>query len=312
MPTPDVTADLELVDELLVEWRASERSKANARSTLAMFARWLSERSSGLTEATQGDCVAWLKERRGAVSAASVVKNWSQLKAFYRIAEADFADPLAGRRSPMTRIPMPRAPKFARTHAATAAEVAALVKTFDLRTGLGLRDMAMVSLMFRSGLRVGELAQIDRANLDLDGRFVRLGHTKNGEPRNPPLHPDTISVLVRYLRRRGEYPGALFVNVGGRRSSDRMTTNAVQNIVKRAAKKAGVPVTPHSLRRGFVAEYLAHGGDIATLMVIGGWASEVMIYRYMGDLRAATAQGVFDQVAARQIAARGRNLRAVG
>jgi integrase len=207
---------------------------------------------------------------------------------------------------------MPKAPKVAHTHAATAAEVAAVVRTFDMRTGLGLRDAAMVSLMFRSGLRVGELAQIDRVDLDLERRCVRLGVTKNGEPRTPPLHPETIAVVGRYLRRRGEYPGALFVNVGGRRSSDRLTTNAIQNIVKKAAKRAGVPVTPHCLRRGFVAEYLAHGGDIATLMVIGGWASEVMIYRYMGDLRAATAQGVFDQVAARQVAARGRNLRAVG
>ena len=58
------------------------------------------------------------------------------------------------------------------------------------------------------------------------------------------------------------------------------------------AKRAAVALTPHSLRRGFVVEYLAHGGDIATLMIIGGWSSEVMIYRYLGEARARTAQDV--------------------
>lgn len=310
-PTTVPAADAELIDELLVEWAATDESKAVAAVALRQFARFMADRGGSLTTATQDDCVTWLRQRRGEVAASTVVKNWSQLKAFYRIAETDFADPLAGRRSPMTRIPMPRAPKYAKTHAATADEVAALMKTFDMRTGVGLRDAVIVSLMFRSGLRVGELAQIDLADVDLERRCVDLGITKNDEPRRPPLHPDTIAILRRYLRRRGEHPGALFVNIGTRRVSDRITTTAAQNVVKRAARQAGVKVTPHCLRRGFVVEYLAHGGDIATLMVIGGWASETMIYRYMGDMRASTAQTVFDQVASRQIASRPRSLRAV-
>jgi integrase len=310
--TPTVTpADHQLIDELLLEWRASERARDNARYTLSGFARWLDADGATLTTATREQCRAWLAERAGQVAASTCVKNWSELKAFYAAAAADYADPLEGRRSPMTGIPMPRAPKFTREHVATVDEYERLLAAVDRRATLGLRNAIICSLMFRSGLRVGELAQINLVDVDLERRCIDLGLTKNDEPRLPPLHPDTVTMLRRYLRRRGDTPGPLFVNVGTRATTARITTNAIQTMFKRTAARAGVALTPHSLRRGFVVEYLAHGGDIATVMIIGGWASEVMVYRYLGEARARTAQTVFDKVAARQVAATSRELRAL-
>jgi len=312
MPTELPAATLELIDDVLCEWRATPASRDHCRRTVVAFAHWLTARGSDLTTASRADCQAWLDERQAVVAATTVVKNWSQLRAWYATAEGDFADPLDGRRSPMTRVPMPRAPKFARTHAATVAEVDALVATFDLRTGLGLRNAAMVSLMFRSGLRIGELVPLDLWHVDLEARTVLIATSKTDEPRRPPLHPETLTLLRRYLRRRGEWAGPLFVNLGVRRRSERLTTNACQNVIKKAAAAAGVAVSPHSLRRGFAVEYMANGGDVVTLMEIGGWSSEVMIYRYLADARSATSQQVYDTVAARQLAtARGRRLRAV-
>jgi integrase len=312
MPTDLPAATLELVDDVLSEWRATPASRDLCRRTVVAFAQWLAGRDTDLTTATRADCQAWLDERANVVAASTVVKNWSQLRAWYATAESDFADPLDGRRSPMARVPMPRAPKFARTHAATVAEVDALVATFDLRSGLGLRNAAMVSLMFRSGLRVGELGPLDLWHLDLEARTVLIAQSKNDEPRRPPLHPETIALLRRYLRRRGDWPGPLFVNLGVRRKSERLTVTACKNVVKKAAAAAAVPVSPHCLRRGFAVEYMANGGDIVTLMEIGGWSSEVMIYRYLADARSRTSQQVYDTVAARQLAAaRGRRLRAV-
>jgi hypothetical protein len=109
-------SELELVDDLLVEWAATPKSKANARCTLDAFAAWLAGRGSDLASATQADCVAWLAERGGQVAAATVVKQWGQLLAFYRIAAEDPTDILAGRRSPMARAPNP-APQYVRTKA---------------------------------------------------------------------------------------------------------------------------------------------------------------------------------------------------
>lgn len=309
MPRPTMPAtdadELELIDDMLVEWNATPRARANARSTVAAFARWLAARGTTLADATQADCRAWLDQRAGEVKASTCAKQWSDLRAFYAVAEADtLSDPLGGRRSPMARIRQPRMPRYPITHAATVAEVDALCATFDRRSGVGLRNMVAVSLMFRSGLRVGELGPLDMYHVDTERRTVDIVQSKTDEPRRVPLHPETMTVLSRYLRRRGDRPGPLLLNIGGRRRSDRMTTTSLQNVVKRAAATAGVPVTPHSLRRGFVVEHLEHGGDAASAMIIGGWSSETMIVRYSADRRARVGQARFDEVAARQVRSR--------
>lgn len=311
MPATPVD-ELELIDDILGDWHATDAARKAARYTLAAFARWLDSHQASLATATKDHCASWLRHRLEVVKPVTVAKNWSELRAFYAVAQGDPTDPLGGRVSPMARIKMPRFPSFARTHVATEPEVDALMGSFDRRSGIGLRNAAMVSLMFRSGLRVSEVSRLDMRDLDLEGRTVHLGYTKNGDPRTPPLHPDTLTLLHRYVRRRGDTAGPLFINVGQRRQSERMPTNAIQNVVKRAANAAGVPVTPHSLRRGFVVWYMSIGGDIATLMIIGGWSSELMIVRYMGDRRALTAQAVYDSVVARDHTDRRRRLRAVG
>lgn len=301
-------AELEFIDDMLVEWNATDNARDVARCNVRTFARWLAAERPGTTlvDATQADCVAFLRHRGTVVAKSTVVRNWSDLRAFYAAAQTDVTNPLDGRVSPLARIKMPRAPKFAITHAASVAEVDKMMATFDLRTGVGLRNAAIVSLMFRSGLRVSEVAAVYLSAVDFDERHITIGLTKTLIPRRPSLHPETLALLKRYLRRRGDRPGPLFVNVGTRSKGGGLTTSAMQSMFKRHAAIAAVPVTPHTLRRGFVVEYLTHGGDVPTLMVIGGWSSEVMIVRYMGDQRALTAQAVYDVVAQRQVASRRR------
>jgi integrase/recombinase XerD len=296
----------EQIDDVLIEWHATDKARTAAMYTMRTFSRWLAANrpGTGLMDATQADCAAFLKYRGSVVADSTVAKNWGDMRAFYTAAASDPTDPLDGRRSPMDRIKMPRHAKFAITHVATVAEVDKLIAGFDLRTTLGLRNATMVSLMFRSGLRVSEVAKLFLHDVDLDARYVMLGLTKNLEPRQPALHPETLTLLRRYLRRRGDVSGPLFINVGRRAKGLALPVDAIKTMVKRNATRAGVPVTPHSLRRGFVVEYLTHGGDVPTLMINGGWSSEVMIYRYMGEQRAKTAQAVFDVVAQRQVAAR--------
>lgn len=302
--------DVELIEDMLAQCFTTENARDVAWYNVRTFARWLAanRRGARLMDATEKDCRAFLAARSEDVAAATVVRNWSDLRAFYAAAQADISNPLQGRMSPMTRIKMPRAPKFAITHAATVDEVDKLMAMFDLRSGAGLRNATIVSLMQRSGLRVSEVAGLHLSAVNFEQRYVMLGFTKNLQPRQPSLHPETLTLLTRYLRRRGDQPGPLFVSTNRRRSG--LPARAIQSMVKRHATKAAVPITPHSLRRAFVVEYMIHGGDMASLMIIGGWESEVMIVRYMGDQRAKTAQAAFDVVAQRQIASR-RRLRAV-
>jgi integrase len=314
-PTPLADAhpdDLALIDDLLIELPCGDDHRRNTRYTVHAFARWLAARGTRLPDATKTDCAEWFAARRDLVVPNTQVSNWVQLKGWFKVAAADtVTDPLGGRRSPMAGIPQPWAPKYVRTKAARLDEFDAVMGTFDKRTMLGLRNATMISLMFRSGVRVGELAQLDLVDVDLEERRVLIEETKNDEPRRPPIHPDTLTLLRRYLRRRGDRPGPLFVNEGARRRSDRLKTASIQTMFKRAVKKSGVKLTPHTLRRGWYAEYMEHGGDVVTAMHIAGWRREVMPYNYGADRRDATSQVVFDEVAQRQVQAGRRRLRAV-
>jgi integrase len=322
-PDPD---DLALADDIIADLRAADRKgqlgnravgkdqKRNVGLTVKAFAGWLAARDVRLFDASRRDCAEWFAARAELVAPNTQVSNWVHLRSFYRNAEADVAEPLAGRTSPMARIPQPDAPKLVRTKAARGDEYDALIAVFDKRTFHGLRDAAIVSLMWRSGVRVGELAQIDLDDLDLDARRILLEETKNDEQRRPPLHPDTIRLLRRYLRRRGDRPGPLFVNTGPRRKSDRLKTSSIQTMFKRAVDRAGIRITPHALRRGWYAEFMTHGGDVVAAMHIAGWKREVMPLRYGADRLDEISQAVFDEVAQRQVQAgrrRSRPLRAV-
>ena len=234
------------------------------------------------------------------MAASTCAKNWSELVAFFRVAERHSADPLDGRRSPMRDVAQPAMPDWVDTHACTDAEYQALWQHLPAGT-LGLRDRVALSLMFRSGLRIGEVVALDVAHLDLTARTVRVVWGKNNKPRLVPLHPETLDLLRRYLnpRRRGEAAGPLLVNVGPRRASPRLTVTAAQNVVKRAAAKAGtVDVSPHALRRGAVVAFYAGGGDDTAAMIIFGWDTPTMPHRYLADARAEVAQIAFDRVVA--------------
>ena len=292
--------DAELIDEMLAAWRyRSDRSKANARYTLAAFADWCALEGTTITTATTAHCRAWLAQRSSWVAASTVVKNWSQLRAFYLSAERHSSDPLDGRRSPMADVPQPAAPEWVDTHACTDAEYDAMVR--HAGTGsVGLRNHVALSLMYRSGLRVGEVAALDLADLDVARRTVRVVWGKNNRPRLVPLHPETLDLLRRYLhpRRRGDMPGPLLVNVGGRRASPRLTVNAACNIVNKCAGRAAVvDVSAHALRRGAVVAFYRGGGGDTEAMTIFGWKTATMAHRYLADCRAEVAQVTFDRIA---------------
>lgn len=332
--TPDAALDdAALIDELLYASQlhkvtkkgglSSPRSRASAASTLRTFAAYLAGRDATLWTATAADCRHWLevvraeRDTAGYVSPATRVKNFSQLRTFYATAVVDQRSPIYGQRSPMLAVAMPPPPPRAQTHAATAAEFDALVATLDLRTAVGLRDAVLFGLMFHSGLRVGETVRVDLDHLGADHATVFVAESKTGESREVAIDPHgTGRYLGTYLRRfRGDHPGPLLWNVGGRRTSVRLTVTAAQNIVKRAARRAGVAVSPHALRRGWATEYVRHGGSGDALMHQAGWTDTRMPGTYFADQRSAIAltdaAAVAERRAARSVMPSRRPLRAV-
>jgi integrase len=148
-------------------------------------------------------------------------------------------------------------------------------------------------MMFRSGCRVSDLVAIDLHHLVRDERGVivacRIGgddgtHTKTGHARLVPVHLETPALLERYLRRRGKAPGPLFL---GRiphcvDPTGRLSSKAIQQVVNRAARRCGIVLSAHDMRRGWTVDSRRRGVDNLSIRTVAGWSSDRMLARYFG------------------------------
>jgi integrase/recombinase XerD len=149
---------------------------------------------------------------------------------------------------------------------------------------LGLRDVALLELLYGSGLRVSEAASLDLANVNLEVGFVRcLG--KGSKERLVPLGQFTQRALRRYLTdarprlvKKRAQAQAMFVN----RSGTRLTRQRIWQLVKRYAAKAQVAkrIGPHTLRHSFATHLLMRGADLRTVQELLGHADIATTQRY--------------------------------
>jgi len=147
------------------------------------------------------------------------------------------------------------------------------------------RDVAILELLYASGLRVSELSALDVDALDRADRSVRvLG--KGRKERIVPYGAQAARALEAWLGTRGEQPGPLFTNSRGRR----LGVRSVYTIVRRSARAAGItrPVSPHTLRHTFATHLLDRGADLR------------MIQELLGHSRLSTTQR-YTHVAAEQL-----------
>ena len=166
-------------------------------------------------------------------------------------------------------------------------EVAALLEAPDADVPAGIRDRALLELLYAAGLRVSEAVGLDRQDIQLDAGFVRV-IGKGDKERLVPVGDVAIEAIERYLatvrepwlaiaRARGLPPdherrgGPLFVSVRGRRLGRMEAWRTVQ----RAATAAGLSarVTPHTLRHSFATHLLEGGADLRVVQELLGHAS---------------------------------------
>ena len=210
--------------------------------------------------------------RRRGKAAATVKRRAAALRAFYRyLLHEDLvtADPTLDLASPRLLLRLPRV--------LTVEDVARLLAMPDPSTVDGLRDRAMLELMYASGLRVSETVTLDLSDIDLAHELVRcLG--KGNKERIVPVGTQAIRALRDYLGQgrprliRGRRPTqALFVNRWGRR----LTRQGCWKLVRKHARAAGItkPVTPHVLRHSFATHLLERGADLRAVQEMLGHAS---------------------------------------
>jgi site-specific recombinase XerD len=162
----------------------------------------------------------------------------------------------------------------------------------DLSKMSGLRDRAMLELLFSSGLRVSELVGLDRDHVNLKRReFMVRG---KGEKDRPIfISPEAAKWLDHYMQKRPDNTRPLFVRYSGRKTVDvsgnfhRLTARSVQRLVAHYALLAGITkhVSPHTLRHSFATDLLMNGADLRSVQAMLGHSNiaTTQIYTHVTD-----------------------------
>lgn len=174
----------------------------------------------------------------------------------------------------------------------TPEELERLFDQPDITTITGLRDRAILELLFSSGLRVSELVGLDREHINLKRReFMVRG--KGQKDRPIFISPDAAEWIQKYLDKRTDTVRPLFMRYSGRKTVDtsgnfhRLTARSVQRMVAKYALLAGITkhVSPHTLRHSFATDLLMNGADLRSVQALLGHSniSTTQIYTHVTD-----------------------------
>lgn len=277
----------EFCDTLWLEDGLARNTLESYRRDLRQFGAWL-KRSGGkaLLVADHADIQAYLgyvfARRARASSAARLL---SSLKRFYRFAVRTgklSADPTLKIDSPTLPRGLPKS--------LTETDVESLLAAPDTRTLLGMRDKAMLEMLYASGLRVSELVTLKAPQVSQDMGVVRV-MGKGSKERLVPLGEEALAWLTRYLSEsrpgllEGRVSDDLFVTSRGHA----MTRQAFWHLIKRYAARAALPksISPHTLRHAFATHLLNHGADLRVVQLLLGHSdiSTTQIYTHVARER---------------------------
>jgi site-specific recombinase XerD len=171
-------------------------------------------------------------------------------------------------------------------------EVERLLEQPNISTPAGLRDRAILELLFSSGLRVSELVGLDKDHINLKRKeFMVRG--KGQKDRPVFISDEAAEWLEKYLVNRDDATKPLFLRYGGSKKVDlsgnyrRLTARSVQRLVERYARLAGITkhVSPHTLRHSFATDLLMNGADLRSVQALLGHANiaTTQIYTHVTD-----------------------------
>ena len=283
-------SSLQLIDEfcdaLWLEDGLARNTLDSYRRDLKQFAGWLEPQGLDLLAVDQSAIQAYLAHRfRAKARASTAARLLSALKRFYRNAVRQNtikADPTLRIDTPKLPRPLPKT--------LTEADVENLLAAPAPEQPLGLRDRAMLEVLYASGLRVSELVTLKVPQVSRDMGVVRvLG--KGSKERLVPLGEEALSWLERYLRDARPLllgtrtSDALFVTA----RAEAMTRQAFWHLLRRYALQAGIskPVSPHTLRHAFATHLLNHGADLRVVQMLLGHAdiSTTQVYTHVARER---------------------------
>jgi integrase/recombinase XerD len=273
---------------LATERGLSENYQLSTRRSLEEFAEWLSKARQitspdAVTLAVITDYLAHCKKR--GLSTSSIKLVVVAIKILFRFLIA--RDRL--KTDPAEYIPLPRAERYL-PETLNEMQAEKLLESISTDQPLGLRDKAMVELLYASGLRISELAGARLENLHLEERTIRVTG-KGNKTRIIPVGRKACDAIAEYLSK--ERPGMvkkrtgseIFLSIRG----TKLTTVRIWQIIKRIARHAGLEVNvyPHLLRHSFATHLLSNGADLRIIQELLGHAdvSTTQIYTHVDQQR---------------------------
>jgi integrase/recombinase XerC len=286
-----ISSNNSLVDKFLNHLVGQRGRSANTvrvyTDDLRPFFQFLQEKRLGFRDLDHHhvrDYLAWLatsgKASGNGYARVSIARKLVVLRSFYQFLEQDgevLTTPIPKGRSFRVKVEQ-RLPVFLGKE-----EAIRLMEAPDGSTPLGLRDKAILEILYSCGLRLSELASLNLANVDLDSRDVRVTG-KGSKDRMVILGKPATAALVNYLRESRPYllsngrpkspwsmEGAFFLNRYGSRLSRRSIQKVVAHYAVRAATRPGVH--PHTLRHTFATHLMDGGADLRVVQELLGHTS---------------------------------------
>lgn len=284
IPTPRID---EFCDALWLEDGLARNTLDSYRRDLRQFAEWMTARGAGeLLAADQALIQEYLAQRfRARIRASSAARLLSTLKRFYRYAVRQNLIAV----DPTLRIDAPKLTR-ALPKSLTEADVEALLAAPVISEPLGLRDRAMLEVLYASGMRVSELIGLTVPQVSRDMGVVRV-FGKGAKERLVPLGEEALAWLEQYLREArplllGQRTSdALFVTA----RAAGMTRQAFWHLIGRYALQAGLrqKISPHTLRHAFATHLINHGADLRVVQLLLGHSdiSTTQIYTHVARER---------------------------
>ena len=264
--------------------QASSNTVASYMRDIRQFAGWLhDEEQMEVVEATQENIKFFLEnlESEGR-SAATRSRALASLKNFYGyVVSSGFLT-----ESPVVEVKVDRGEKKL-PQILTSREIELLLAQPSAVEPKGIRDKAMLEVMYATGIRVSELIGLDVDDVNLSGGSIKCRSGK--KTRSIPMYPGAVKALTAYICEVRSFllaqPGekALFVNIGGAR----MSRQGFWKILKHYQASAHIDkeITPHTLRHSFAVHLLENGADLGSVQELMGHSdiSSTQMYTQMVD-----------------------------
>ena len=270
------------INYLRVERGLAENTLFAYQRDLQKLFTWVQENAREATSLERKDLIElFMQLKESGSSDATLSRFVSVLKGYYRFLQQEkliVANPTVYLE---TRKTWQSLPKFL-----TLDEIDKLLQQPDMSTDKGLRDRAILEVLYAAGLRVSELLGLKLNDIGWDSGFL-ICFGKGSKQRKVPIGRSALEFMTRYLPARlrllnGVSSQRLFIEAGGHT----LTRQKVWQIIKDYGRRAGIDyITPHVLRHSFATVLLEHGADLRSVQLLLGHADigTTQIYTHITD-----------------------------